>query len=240
MGKIESGEIGEVDPLPDSGNSLALIRYARRAVSSRSPQHAERGGSLREEDRGKPICSSVCPAPSSGHPQGISGDFVLFCFVLHCYLFSWYLCRQKERVQKAIPSGNCISRYKWMGKSCEIVCDSENWFGMTISYFRDINELFFPSYSRGKLLEEMKKGHVKFFSLQFCIWLWLWRLAVALWFHEAEMHETSWCFASKMSRFKFKLLEEQQSFLFFILFFKLWLNAVPQFLKTKCKVNLLV
>ncbi|XP_015247516.1 PREDICTED: uncharacterized protein LOC107095762 [Cyprinodon variegatus] len=53
MGKIESGEIGEVDPLPDSGNSLALIRYARRAVSSHSPQHAERGGSLREEDRGK-------------------------------------------------------------------------------------------------------------------------------------------------------------------------------------------
>lgn len=52
MGKIESGEIGEVDPLPDSGNSLALIRYAKQAVSSHSPQHAERGGSLREEDRG--------------------------------------------------------------------------------------------------------------------------------------------------------------------------------------------
>ncbi|KAK1896638.1 Protein OS-9 like [Dissostichus eleginoides] len=68
MGKIESGEIGEVDPLPDSGNSLALIRYARRAVSSHSPQHAERGGSLRGGQR-KPICSSVGPAPSSGHPQ---------------------------------------------------------------------------------------------------------------------------------------------------------------------------
>lgn len=79
MGKIESGEIGEVDPLPDSGNSLALIRYARQAVSSHSPQHAERRGSLRGGQR-KPICSSVCPAPSSGHPQGISGDFVLFCF----------------------------------------------------------------------------------------------------------------------------------------------------------------
>lgn len=52
MVKIESGEIGEVDPLPDSGNSLALIRYAKRAASSHSPQHAERGGSLREEDRG--------------------------------------------------------------------------------------------------------------------------------------------------------------------------------------------
>lgn len=52
MGKIESGEIGEVDPLPDSGNCLALIRYAKRAASSHSPQHAERGGSLREEDRG--------------------------------------------------------------------------------------------------------------------------------------------------------------------------------------------
>lgn len=51
MGKIESGEIGEVDPLPDSGNSLALIRYAKQAVSSHSPQHAEREGSLRE-DRG--------------------------------------------------------------------------------------------------------------------------------------------------------------------------------------------
>lgn len=79
MGKIESGEIGEVDPLPDSGNSLALIRYARRAVSSHSPQHAERGGSLREEDRGN----------LSAHlsvqrlPLGIRKVFqeTLFCFV---------------------------------------------------------------------------------------------------------------------------------------------------------------
>lgn len=77
MGKIESGEIGEVDPLPDSGNSLALIRYAKRAASSHSPQHAERGGSLRGGQR-KPIGSSACPAPSSGHPKGISGDSVLF------------------------------------------------------------------------------------------------------------------------------------------------------------------
>lgn len=52
MGKIESGEIGEVDPLADSCNSLALIRYARRAASSHSPQHCEREGSLREDHTG--------------------------------------------------------------------------------------------------------------------------------------------------------------------------------------------
>lgn len=80
MGKIESGEIGEVDPLPDSGNSLALIRYARRAVSSHSPQHAERGGSLREEDRGNLSAHLSVQRLPLGNPQGISGDFVLFCF----------------------------------------------------------------------------------------------------------------------------------------------------------------
>lgn len=96
MGKIESGEIGEVDPLPDSGNSLALIRYARRAVSSHSPQHAERGGSLREEDRGN----------LSAHlsvrclPLGIHKVFqeTLFCFVFRRYLFSRHLCRRRGRV----------------------------------------------------------------------------------------------------------------------------------------------
>lgn len=85
MGKIESGEIGEVDPLADSGNSLALIRYARRAVSSHSPQLAERGGSLRE-DRGN----------LSAHlsvqllPLGIHKVFreTLFSFLLCRYLFS--------------------------------------------------------------------------------------------------------------------------------------------------------
>lgn len=80
MGKIESGEIGEVDPQPDSGNSsLALIRYARRAVSSHSPQHAERGGSLREEERGNLSAhlSVQCL------PLGIGKVFqeTLFCFV---------------------------------------------------------------------------------------------------------------------------------------------------------------
>lgn len=81
MGKIESGEIGEVDPLPDSGNSLALIRYARRAVSSHSPQHAERGGSLREED------TENLSAHLSVQrlPLGIHKVFqeTLFCFVFH-------------------------------------------------------------------------------------------------------------------------------------------------------------
>lgn len=103
MEKIESGEIGEVDSLPDSGNSLALIRYARRAVSSHSPQHAERGGSLREEDRGN----------LSAHlsvqrlPLGIHKVFqeTLFCFVL----FSAVICfpdifaageRERERESK--------------------------------------------------------------------------------------------------------------------------------------------
>lgn len=84
MGKIESGEIGEVDPLPDSGNSLALIRYAKRAVSSQSPQHAERGGSLREEDRAK-----LSPHLSVQRlPLGIRKVFqeTLFCF-LHLFVF---------------------------------------------------------------------------------------------------------------------------------------------------------
>lgn len=85
MGKIESGEIGEVDPLPDSGNSLALIRYARRAASSHSPQHAERGGSLREEDRG----NLSAHLSVQRRPLGIHKVFweTLFCFVLRPYLF---------------------------------------------------------------------------------------------------------------------------------------------------------
>lgn len=92
MGKIESGEIGEVDPLPDSGSSLALIRYAKRAVSSHSPQHGERGGSLREEDRGN----------LSAHlsvqrlPLGIRKVFQepLFCFLR---LFVFWTCLPPER-----------------------------------------------------------------------------------------------------------------------------------------------
>lgn len=95
MGKIESGEIGEVDPLPDSGNSLALIRYARRAASSHSPQHAERGGSLREEDRGN----------LSAHlsvqrlPLGIHKVFqeTLFCFVFFQPLFVFLTPLPPER-----------------------------------------------------------------------------------------------------------------------------------------------
>lgn len=94
MGKIESGEIGEVDPLPDSGNSLALIRYAKRAASSHSPQHAERGGSLREEDRGN----------LSAHlsvqrlPLGIRKVFqeTLFCF-LHLFVFLTHLPPEGKR-----------------------------------------------------------------------------------------------------------------------------------------------
>lgn len=85
MGKIESGEIGEVDPLPDSGNSLALIRYARRAVSSHSPQHAERGGSRREEDRGNLSAHlSVQRLPLGFHK--------VFRETLFCVLFSAVVC----------------------------------------------------------------------------------------------------------------------------------------------------
>jgi len=101
MGKIESGEIGEVDPLPDSGNSLALIRYARRAVSSHSPQHAERGGSLREEDRGN----------LSAHlsvqrlPLGIHKVFqeTLFCFVsaVICFL-DIFAAREEESKRQCL------------------------------------------------------------------------------------------------------------------------------------------
>lgn len=117
MGKIESGEIGEVDPLPDSGNSLALIRYAKQAVSSHSPQNAERGGSLREEDRG-----NLSPHLSVQHlPLGIGKVFLetLFCF-LHLFVFLtclpaewnrskgnafWELHKQRDEFQK---SCNCL------------------------------------------------------------------------------------------------------------------------------------
>lgn len=90
MGKIESGEIGEVDPLPDSGNSLALIRYARRALSSHSPQHAERGGSLREEDRGNLSAHlSVQRLPLGFHKVF---QETLFCFVfLPLFVFPTFL-----------------------------------------------------------------------------------------------------------------------------------------------------
>lgn len=121
MGKIESGEIGEVDPLPDSSNSLALIRYARQAVSSHSPQHTERGRSP-ERGQSKPICSSVCPAPSSGHPQGISTDFVLFCF-LPLFVSQAFFPPGRESLK-----GNAfweLHKQRCM-KSCATVYDSED------------------------------------------------------------------------------------------------------------------
>lgn len=88
MGKIESGEIGEVDPLPDSGSSLALIRYARRAVSSRSPPHTERGGSLSEETE-EPICSSVVQLPLGIHKvfQETLSRFVFHALFVCCIPF---------------------------------------------------------------------------------------------------------------------------------------------------------
>lgn len=95
MGKIESGEIGEVDPLPDCGNSLALIRYARRAVSSRSPQHTERGGSLREEDRGNLSAHLSVQRLPLGIHKVFQGDFVLFSAVI---CFSRHLCRLRAGV----------------------------------------------------------------------------------------------------------------------------------------------
>lgn len=105
MGKIESGEIGEVDPLPDSGNSLALIRYAKRAASSHSPQHAERGGSLRGGQR-KPIGSSAVQRL----PLGTRKVFqeTLFC-VLHLFVFLMRLPPARRRL-KAMPSGSRINR----------------------------------------------------------------------------------------------------------------------------------
>lgn len=98
MGKIESGEIGEVDPLPDSGNSLALIRYARRAVSSHSPQHAERGGSLREEDRGNLSAHLSVQRLPLGIRKGISRDFVLFCFLPLFVFPDIFFARRRGRV----------------------------------------------------------------------------------------------------------------------------------------------
>lgn len=110
MGKIESGEIGEVDPLPDSGNSPALIRYARRAASSHSPQHAERGGSLREEDRGKLSAHLSVQRLPLGTPKVFQET--LLCFP-HLFVFA------AESGRKAMPSGSCMSRARAeFQKSC--------------------------------------------------------------------------------------------------------------------------
>lgn len=133
MGKIESGEIGEVDPLPDSGNSLALIRYAKRAASSHSPQHAERGGSLRGGQR-KPIGSSACPAPSSGHPKGISGDSVLFS--AHICFADVFAASVKASEGNAFwdPHKQGDGRvFRKVGS----VYDSGEWLGITMRFFRD-------------------------------------------------------------------------------------------------------
>lgn len=46
MGKIDSREIGEVDPRTDSANSLLLIKYATESQSILLSA-AERGSSLR-------------------------------------------------------------------------------------------------------------------------------------------------------------------------------------------------
>lgn len=42
MGKIDSGEIGEVDPHTDSANSLLLIKYATESQSIRFLPQRER------------------------------------------------------------------------------------------------------------------------------------------------------------------------------------------------------
>lgn len=58
MGKIDSGEIGEVDPHTDSANSLLLIKYATESQSIRFPPQR---GEAAENVRKKCIAPSLRP-----------------------------------------------------------------------------------------------------------------------------------------------------------------------------------
>ncbi|KAL1250865.1 hypothetical protein QQF64_018661 [Cirrhinus molitorella] len=68
MGKIDSGEIGEVDPHTDSANSLLLIKYATESQSiCFLPQREEAAENVRK----KCIAPSLRPQASFGHLKAI-------------------------------------------------------------------------------------------------------------------------------------------------------------------------
>ncbi len=71
MGKIDSGEIGEVDPHTDSANSLLLIKYATESQSiCFLPQ--------REEAAENVSPPSLRPQTSFGHLK-VFGDLFFVC-----------------------------------------------------------------------------------------------------------------------------------------------------------------
>ena len=114
-GKIESGEIGEVDPLADSGGSPALIRYARRrqaavTLSSRQREEAaERGG-----QRGYllHLLSAAFLWASKRYLGRLFFVFVLFFVFFPALVCSAaiFVAGKKKASKKAMPAGNCISR----------------------------------------------------------------------------------------------------------------------------------
>lgn len=96
MGKIDSGEIGEVDPHTDSANSLLLIKYATESQSIRFPPLR---GEAAENVRKKCIAPSLRPQPSFGHLKVFGDFFPLFC--LFAELFAL--------MAKGIPSGRRLN-----------------------------------------------------------------------------------------------------------------------------------
>lgn len=94
MGKIDSGEIGEVDPYTDSANSLLLIKYATESQSIRFlPQREEAAENVRK----KCIAPSLRPQASFGHLK-VFGDFflllLLFVWIIICFNIKGYSCRE--------------------------------------------------------------------------------------------------------------------------------------------------
>lgn len=82
MGKIDSGEIGEVDPHTDSANSLLLIKYATESQSIRFLPQREREAA--ENERKKCITPISPAAGFLWASQGIWGFFFVLCC---CCLF---------------------------------------------------------------------------------------------------------------------------------------------------------
>ncbi len=81
MGKIDSGEIGEVDPHTDSANSLLLIKYATESQSiCFLPQREEAAENVRK----KCITPSLRPQASLGISRYLGIFFLCVCV---CCLF---------------------------------------------------------------------------------------------------------------------------------------------------------
>lgn len=94
MGKIDSGEIGEVDPHTDSANSLLLIKYATESQSiCFLPQREEAAENVRK----KCIAPSLRPQASFGHLKVFRDLFfecVLFVWIIICFNIKGYSCRE--------------------------------------------------------------------------------------------------------------------------------------------------